>query len=35
MGFHAPQEVARILGLSIDRSRQGQLSLRPALMGSR
>jgi nitrite reductase (cytochrome c-552) len=35
MGFHAPQEVARILGLSIDKSRQGQLSLRPALMGSR
>ncbi|MFO7691922.1 MAG: ammonia-forming cytochrome c nitrite reductase subunit c552 [Vicinamibacterales bacterium] len=35
MGFHAPQEVARILGLSIDRSRQGQLSLRPALIVSR
>jgi nitrite reductase (cytochrome c-552) len=35
MGFHAPQEVARILGLSIDRSRQGQLSLRPAPTGSR
>ena len=35
MGFHAPQEVARILGLSIDRSRQGQLSLRPTLMGGR
>jgi len=35
MGFHAPQEVARVLGLSIDRSRQGQLSVRPALMGSR
>ncbi len=35
MGFHAPQEIARILGLSIDKSRQGQLSLRPALVGSR
>jgi len=35
MGFHAPQEVARILGLSIDRSRRGQLSLRPAPTGSR
>jgi nitrite reductase (cytochrome c-552) len=35
MGFHAPQEVARVLGLSIDKSRQGQLSLRPALMASR
>ena len=35
MGFHAPQEVARILGLSIDKSRQGQMSLRPALMVSR
>ena len=34
MGFHAPQEVARILGLSIDRSRQGQLSVRPVLIGS-
>ncbi|MBS1117397.1 MAG: Cytochrome precursor, partial [candidate division NC10 bacterium] len=35
MGFHAPQEVMRVLGLSIDRSRQGQLSVRPALMGGR
>jgi nitrite reductase (cytochrome c-552) len=35
MGFHAPQEVARVLGLSIDRSRQGQLSVRPVLIGSR
>jgi nitrite reductase (cytochrome c-552) len=35
MGFHAPQEVARILGLSIDRSRQGQLSVRPVLIGGR
>ena len=34
MGFHAPQEVARVLGLSIDRSRQGQLSVRPVLIGS-
>jgi nitrite reductase (cytochrome c-552) len=23
-GFHAPQEAARLLGLSIDKSRQGQ-----------
>ncbi len=29
MGFHAPQEAARILGESIDFTRQGQLSLRP------
>ena len=29
MGFHAPQEAARILGESIDLSRQGQLALRP------
>jgi nitrite reductase (cytochrome c-552) len=28
-GFHAPQEAARILGESIDYSRQGQLALRP------
>lgn len=27
-GFHAPQEAARILGLSIDASRKGQLALR-------
>lgn len=27
-GFHAPQEVERVLGKSIDYSRQGQLSLR-------
>jgi nitrite reductase (cytochrome c-552) len=27
-GFHAPQEAARILGLSIDYSRQGQIALR-------
>ncbi|HZL85498.1 MAG TPA: ammonia-forming cytochrome c nitrite reductase subunit c552 [Candidatus Krumholzibacteria bacterium] len=27
-GFHAPQEAARILGASIDLSRQGQLALR-------
>jgi len=33
MGFHAPQEVARILAQSIDKSRQGQLSLRPAFGG--
>jgi nitrite reductase (cytochrome c-552) len=29
MGFHAPQEAARILAESIDLSRQGQLALRP------
>lgn len=28
MGFHAPQEAARILAVSIDQSRLGQLSLR-------
>ena len=28
-GFHAPQEALRILGQSIDLSRQGQLALRP------
>ena len=28
MGFHAPQEAARILAESIDDTRQGQLSLR-------
>lgn len=28
-GFHAPQEALRILGESIDLSRQGQLALRP------
>jgi nitrite reductase (cytochrome c-552) len=28
-GFHAPQEAARVLGVSIDLARQGQLALRP------
>ena len=28
MGFHAPQEVARILGEAIDYAREGQLKLR-------
>ncbi|MEW5848311.1 MAG: ammonia-forming cytochrome c nitrite reductase subunit c552 [Myxococcota bacterium] len=28
MGFHAPQEAARVLGLSIDYSRRGQVALR-------
>jgi nitrite reductase (cytochrome c-552) len=28
MGFHAPQEAARILGESIDASRKGQVALR-------
>ena len=27
MGFHAPQEAARILGEAIDYGRQGQLEL--------
>jgi nitrite reductase (cytochrome c-552) len=30
VGFHAPQEAARILGLAADLARQGQLSLRDA-----
>jgi nitrite reductase (cytochrome c-552) len=30
MGFHAPQEAARVLAESIDHARQGQLALRPA-----
>jgi nitrite reductase (cytochrome c-552) len=30
MGFHAPQEAARVLGVSIDLARQGQLALRDA-----
>jgi nitrite reductase (cytochrome c-552) len=30
MGFHAPQEAARILAESIDFSRKGQMALRPA-----
>jgi nitrite reductase (cytochrome c-552) len=33
-GFHAPQEALRILGESIDMSRQGQLALRPAPGGA-
>ena len=28
MGFHAPQETARILVKSVDQSRQGQMTLR-------
>jgi nitrite reductase (cytochrome c-552) len=28
MGFHAPQEAMRILALSIDHSRKGQLAVR-------
>jgi nitrite reductase (cytochrome c-552) len=34
-GFHAPQEAARILGESIDFSRQGQIMLRDGKAGSR
>lgn len=33
MGFHAPQEAARVLGTAIDLARQGQLKLRPTLAG--
>ena len=29
MGFHAPQEAMRVLALSIDHTRRGQLALRP------
>ena len=31
MGFHAPQEAARILALSIDHARQGQIVLRSSV----
>lgn len=31
MGFHAPQEAARITAMSIDYSRKGQSSLRASL----
>ena len=31
MGFHAPQEAARVLGEAIDMARQGQLALRPTV----
>ena len=34
MGFHAPQEAARILGEAIDYARQGQLALRDLGAGS-
>jgi formate-dependent nitrite reductase cytochrome c552 subunit len=29
MGFHAPQEAMRVLALSLDHARKGQLALRP------
>ena len=29
VGFHAPQEAMRVLALSIDHARKGQLALRP------
>jgi nitrite reductase (cytochrome c-552) len=35
MGFHAPQELARILAESIDLARQGQLELQRASRGAR
>jgi hypothetical protein len=31
MGFHAPQEAARILGLAADYARQGQIAARALL----
>jgi nitrite reductase (cytochrome c-552) len=34
MGFHAPQEVMRVLALSIDHTRKGQQALRTALAGA-
>jgi nitrite reductase (cytochrome c-552) len=34
MGFHAPQETARILGESIDYGRQAQLSLERLRLGA-
>jgi nitrite reductase (cytochrome c-552) len=34
MGFHAPQESARILGQSIDQSRRGQVGLREPFRGA-
>ena len=33
MGFHAPQETARILAESIDYARQGQLAARVLTIG--
>jgi len=30
MGFHAPQEAARILGRAIDYARRGEIALRSA-----
>jgi nitrite reductase (cytochrome c-552) len=35
VGFHAPQEAARVLGEAIDFSRQGQLTLRDVLAKQR
>ncbi len=34
MGFHAPQEAARVLGLSIDYARRGQMSIRLPAAGA-
>ena len=33
VGFHASQEAVRVLSLSIDYSRQGQMALRPLQAG--
>jgi nitrite reductase (cytochrome c-552) len=35
MGFHAPQEAARILGEAIDYGRQGQLALKDLMSGTK
>lgn len=35
MGFHAPGEAARVLGLSIDATRKGQMALRSLLASAR
>jgi nitrite reductase (cytochrome c-552) len=35
MGFHAPQEAARILGEAIDYARLGQLELLKAMQAAR
>jgi hypothetical protein len=34
MGFHADQEAARILAVSLDATRKGQLALRPLAAAS-
>ena len=34
MGFHAPQAAMRVLAMSIDHTRKGQVALRAALVAS-